>query len=269
MLNQACTELVECIQHDEKNNCYLHSIFIPMLISGIQTFSLIDFPQKKSCIIFTAGCNFRCGFCHNPEFVLPEHLTKMKKDFITEQALFNFLDQRKGLLDGVVISGGEPTIMPDLPDIFSRIRALGFATKLDTNGSNPDMLKKLLEQNLVDYVAMDLKTTPDQYPEKVGMCLQPERIIESMEIIKTHAPEYEFRTTLIQELHPPETLTAMAQLIGNAQKWYLQEYRPQHTLDPSYANSRPFSEEEMLALAKKVRPIVPNVKVRISTPSKA
>jgi len=233
-----------------------------MKISGIQKFSLIDFPGKKSCIIFTAGCNFRCGFCHNPEFVLPEEVVRLKGNFIQEEALFNFLNERKGLLDGVVVSGGEPTIMPDLPEFFAKIRAMGFQTKLDSNGSNPNMLQKLIDQKLLDYIAMDIKTAPECYPDLAGANARIEAILDSIRIIKSSPIDYEFRTTLIQELHPFELLSSMAEVVGDAKHWFLQEYRPGHTLDPSFAHKKPYTPKEMRAIADQLRPVAPNIDIR-------
>lgn len=136
-----------------------------MQLSAIKKSTLLDYPGKIATIVFTPGCNLRCGFCHNPEFVLIEEIEKIRHDFISEEIFFRFLSTRIGFLDGVVICGGEPTIHTDLPEFCRRIKDLGFLVKLDTNGSNPEMLEKLLNQELVDYIAMDIKHTFDKYSE--------------------------------------------------------------------------------------------------------
>ncbi|PIR76985.1 MAG: anaerobic ribonucleoside-triphosphate reductase activating protein, partial [Candidatus Magasanikbacteria bacterium CG10_big_fil_rev_8_21_14_0_10_38_6] len=143
-----------------------------MVISGVQPFTLLDFPEKTACIIFTAGCNFRCGYCHNPEFVLPEKIQQIKTSFIDEETIYSFLQKRKGLLDGVVISGGEPTMMGDLPAFIRNIKELGFLVKLDTNGNRPLVLQHLLDEGLLDYVAMDVKTSLVNYADLVGDCVR-------------------------------------------------------------------------------------------------
>ena len=155
-----------------------------MKLSAIQRFTMLDYPDKVACIAFTPGCNMRCGFCHNPEFVLPEKIRELQSDFIEEQTFFNFLDQRRGLLEGVVVSGGEPTIWRDLPDFLRQIKGRGFLAKLDTNGNHPSMLRTLLDEQLVDYVAMDVKTSLAEYGKLVGGGAKPEHIAQSIEMLK-------------------------------------------------------------------------------------
>lgn len=233
-----------------------------MTISGIQKFSLLDYPGQASCIIFTAGCNFRCGYCHNPEFVLPELLVKIKPSFITEAAVMNFLKQRIGLLTGVVITGGEPTVMADLPRFMAAVKDLGFSLKLDTNGNNPVMLKTILDEGLVDYVAMDIKTTLDRYIDLAGPCVDPDGIAESIALVSQRAPNYEFRSTLIKEVHPPAVLEGMAKLIAGSKNWFLQTFRPQHTLDGRFNAYHPYSQAELLAIMPALERHVPNVSIR-------
>ena len=233
-----------------------------MLISGIQPFTILDFPGKIACIMFVPGCNFRCGYCHNPEFVVPERVQAMKGGFITEEAFFSFLDKRRGLLDGVVISGGEPTLAPELVRCAARIKDRGFSVKLDTNGNRPDVLKKLLEQKLLDYVAMDYKTSLVSYRALVGSGASATRIRETREILQTSGIEYEFRTTLIREIHTPEILSAMIQELRGARRVCLQQFRRAVTLDPGYAALHPFSSEEVKALAEQFRQTVEEVIIR-------
>lgn len=229
-----------------------------MLISGVQKFSILDFPKKTSCIVFTAGCNFRCGFCYNPEFVIPEQIAKIRNSFIPEETFYSFLDQRKGLLDGVVITGGEPTIMPDLPKFMAKIREMGFAVKLDTNGNNPTMLKDVIDKRLINYVAMDIKTSLENYPQVSGLGARPERVKQSIELIRDSKVPYEFRSTLIKEIHSEDTLNKMAQLLEGAEQLFLQYYRLEETIDPKYQNYKAFSEEEMQKIATNI--FAPHVK---------
>jgi len=216
-----------------------------MKLSGIQPFTLLDFPDRTACIAFLPGCNFRCGYCHNPEFVLPDMIQKIRDSFVDEETFFSFLEKRKGKLDGVVVSGGEPTIWQELPMFLNKIKERGFLVKLDTNGNNPAMLRSLLELGLVDYVAMDLKTDPERYPEVAGACARPENIRESISLLMHANIPSEFRCTLIQELHPKETLEAMAAAIRGSERVYLQIFRAGHTLDPAFSQYHAFSQSEL------------------------
>lgn len=221
-----------------------------MVISGIQKFTLLDFPGKIACILFTGGCNYRCGFCHNPEFVLPEELAKLRKNFIPEEAALNFLKKRAGMLDGVVISGGEPTIMPDLESFIGKVRDLGFAVKLDTNGNRPEALRSLIDKGLVDYVAMDFKTSLPEYRALVGNGANEVTLSESIELLKEGRVEYEFRTTLIREVHTPAILKTMCETLSGAERLYLQTFRSGITLDPAFKDFHGFDMEETREIAK-------------------
>ncbi|OGH69908.1 MAG: anaerobic ribonucleoside-triphosphate reductase activating protein [Candidatus Magasanikbacteria bacterium RIFCSPHIGHO2_01_FULL_47_8] len=216
-----------------------------MLISGIQPFTMLDYPDKTACIIFTPGCNFRCGYCHNPEFVLPEKIIKLKDSFIPEESFFSFLAKRRGLLDGVVISGGEPTLAFDLLGFMGRIKALGFLVKLDTNGNRPDLLEQAVSDGLVDYIAMDVKTSLAAYRALVGPLARPDNIKRSIEITKRSGIDYEFRTTLIKEAHSGIILTDLIELVAGAKRWYLQTFRPEHTLRPEFVSYHPFLPEDI------------------------
>lgn len=169
-----------------------------MQLSAIKKSTLLDYPGKLATIVFTPGCNLRCGYCHNREFVLPEELQKIRHDFIGEDVFFRFLRTRVGFLDGVVICGGEPTVHADLPEFCRKIKDLGFLVKLDTNGSHPEMLEHLLRMEVVDYIAMDVKQSFDRYTEVTGKNTDISRYLRSIEIIRTGAPDYEFRTTAIK-----------------------------------------------------------------------
>lgn len=233
-----------------------------MKLSAIQKFTVLDYPGKVACIAFTPGCNMRCGFCHNPEFVLPEKIRELQADFIEEETFFNFLEKRRGLLDGVVVSGGEPTIWRDLPEFLRHIKERGFLVKLDTNGNHPTMLRKLLEEKLVDYVAMDVKTSLAEYPKLVGGGVKVGNIAESIELLKAAGIPYEFRTTFIKEVHTEEVLRDMAELLSGAERYYLQTFRPGHTLNPVFAAYHPFFPEEMQELVHRFSTVVKEVGIR-------
>jgi pyruvate formate lyase activating enzyme len=233
-----------------------------MLISGIQRFTMLDFPDRTAAIVFTPGCNMRCKFCHNKEFVLPEEIRKIQHSFLDEEAVLRFLATRKGLLDGVVISGGEPTIQPDLIPFIHKVRDLGFLVKLDSNGNRPDILRDVIDQELVDYIAMDVKTSLDTYQELVGAMAHTDKIAESIALLKKHRVPYEFRVTLIKEFHTPEILADMAQLLDGAHALYLQSFRSANTLDPTWKTKHPFTPDELVAIRDQFAQTVDNVFVR-------
>ena len=167
------------------------------MIAGLQKMTLLDYPGKVACTIFLQGCNFRCPFCHNSDL-----LGKEVPEPIIEETLFAFLKKRVGLLDAVCITGGEPTLQKDLPALIRKIRELGYLVKLDTNGSRPDVLKALVEENLLDYVAMDIKNSPDLYGKTAGVPnMTLDKIEESVRFLLTDKVDYEFRTTVAEELH--------------------------------------------------------------------
>jgi pyruvate formate lyase activating enzyme len=201
-----------------------------MLIGGLQKLTLIDYPGKIAATVFTIGCNFFCSFCHNSELVDPEKIKK--QPIISEKEFFEFLESRKGDLDGVCITGGEPTIHKDLPGFIKKIKELGFSVKLDTNGSNPEMLKKLIGEKLIDYIAMDIKG-PLQIPKK------------SVEIIKNSGIDYEFRTTIVPALHKKEDIIKIAKEISPAKKYFLQQFRPGKNLDKKFEKEKTYSKKEL------------------------
>lgn len=232
-----------------------------MKFSGIQRFTVLDYPGKAACIVFTPGCNFRCGYCHNPEFVLPDQLKELAPDFIDEETVLRFLEGRRGLLDGVVITGGEPTLHLGLTDFIRRVKALGFLVKLDTNGSLPEVFEPMLREGLVDYVAMDVKTSIERYPELTSPCVRPEAIEKSISLIRDLAPDYEFRTTLIRECHDDETVKKICSLVQGAKRFRLQTYRPSVTLDPVFNQHRPFTSQEMRSMGELFQPYVQSVHI--------
>jgi len=186
------------------------------MISGLQKMTLLDYPGKVACTIFTQGCNFRCPFCHNSDLLGSEG-----PETIPEETLMAFLRKRVGLLDAVCITGGEPTLQPGLEDLIVKIKALGYLVKLDTNGSRPEVLKALVEKNLLDYVAMDIKNSPEKYGATAGVPnMRLDKIEESIQYLLAGNVAYEFRTTVMDELHEPEDFEAIG-------KW-LRKLDPDH-----------------------------------------
>ncbi len=192
-----------------------------MTIEGLQKLTLLDFPGKTACTVFLGGCNFRCPFCHNFDLA-----ARPSAPLMSEEEFLSFLEQRKGLLDGVAVTGGEPLMRRDLPDFLRKIKALGYAVKLDTNGSFPDRLRALVEEGLVDYVAMDVKNAPARYGETVGfqkLGLGP--IEKSVAYLLSGAVDYEFRTTVVSELHRGEDMAAIAEWLCGAKRYFLQQFK--------------------------------------------
>lgn len=186
---------------------------------GIDKFSLLDYEDKVSCILFCKPCNFRCPFCHNGTTVLEADTV------IPFEDILEYLRSRKGLIDAVVVSGGEPTLMPDLKEKIVKLKELGFLVKLDTNGTNPEVIKDLYESKLIDYVAMDIKNSLTKYPITTGTKNVPnEKIMESIKYLMNSGIDYEFRTTLVKEFHDEESIIEMGKLIKGAKKLYLQKF---------------------------------------------
>ena len=202
-----------------------------MIIQGIQKLTLLDFPEHVACTVFLGGCDFRCPFCHNYELVVgkePEYGDEFKPltpPAMEEGEFFDFLIKRKGVLDGVAITGGEPCLRKDLPEFIAEIKDRGFLVKLDTNGNHPEMLNLLLKQKLIDYVAMDIKNSPEKYALTVGLTgINLESIMESINLLISGSIPYEFRTTVISQLHEEEDFRGMGTLIKGAKKHFLQPF---------------------------------------------
>jgi len=222
-------------------------------LGGWQKCSLIDFPGKVCAVLFTKGCSFRCPFCHNPGLVLPKQLAQ---EHLDEKIVFEFLQKRKGLLDGVVVSGGEPTIHADLPEFLTTIKTMGFAIKLDTNGDHPEMIERLIRKNLVDYWAMDRKASLPRYAQITGIPIDTRKIEQSSSLIIQSGLPYEFRTTLVRELHPPEEVEHIARELHGVNRFILQQFRPLITLDPKLQTASPYNDEEMTSLCERAKPYV-------------
>lgn len=191
-----------------------------MVICGIQKLTLLDYPGKVACTIFTGGCNFRCPFCHNADLV-----TGKPEVTVTGEEIFRFLRKRQGLLDGVCISGGEPLLQPDLEDFIRGVRSLGYSVKLDTNGSMPDKLESLAEKGLLDYVAMDLKNAPEHYGRTIGAeTYDVGNIDRSIRFLMGGEIPYEFRTTVVREFHKKADFEEMGRWIEGADQYFLQQF---------------------------------------------
>lgn len=226
-----------------------------MDINGIQKLTLLDYPGKCACTVFLAGCNLRCPFCHNASLVLGGAPTAM-----TEEEFFIFLKKRKGLLDGVCITGGEPTLRKDLRSFITKIKDMGYLVKLDTNGSNPHMLRQLIEEGNVDYVAMDIKNSPERYRETCGGVDILPAVQESLAILKENKVEYELRTTLCRPFHNEEALEAIGRWLSGTENYYLQNFVDSGDLIGREVSG--FTKEEMEALWKCVLPHIPTTRLR-------
>ncbi len=226
-----------------------------MKISGLQKLTLLDYPSKMACTVFTYGCNFRCGFCHNALLVTEENSTN-----ISEDEFFAFLKKRQGILEGVCISGGEPTLQSDLAEFIRKIKALGYCVKLDTNGSRPNVLKALIDEKLIDYVAMDIKNSIEKYSMTCGCEVDIALIKESVSIIVESGIDHEFRTTTVKEYHSAEDFLSVAEWIQGDSKYFLQHFEDSGNLIGDHLS--PFTKEEMLLFAERIRSKLPNVAVR-------
>jgi pyruvate formate lyase activating enzyme len=252
-----------------------------MLIGGLQKTSLIDYPDKVCAIIFTHGCNFKCKFCYNPELVLLRNNNQQL--IIKEEEIFEFLKKRKKLIEGVCVTGGEPTLHKDLPKFLAQIKKMGFLIKLDTNGTNPKMLEKLIKEKLVDYIAMDIKAPFElnfqfsisnfklnsksqisKYKKMSDVKINLKNIKKSIEIIKNSGIDYEFRTTVIPGFHKEEDILQIAKEIFPAKKYFLQQFVPsKKMIDEKYKKIKPYPKEVLEKMRDKARKYVENVECRM------
>ncbi len=192
-----------------------------MKLGGLIKFTLIDFPGRPAAVIFTQGCNFRCRYCHNPELVYPHLFTEP----VAEEEIDAFLKRRQGTLEGVVVTGGEPTLFDDLPDYLAKIKSMGYAVKLDTNGTRPEMIQQLIDQKLVDYIAMDLKAPLEKYALITGVEFNPAILRKSMDLIRNSGLEYEFRTTYDKEVLTDADIAAISKMV-DGKHYRVQECLP-------------------------------------------
>ena len=227
-----------------------------MKICGLNKTTLLDYPGCVAATIFVGGCNFRCPFCHNGDLVLcSNELPKY-----TEEELFSFLKKRKNVLEGVCITGGEPTLYKELPAFVAKIKALGYKVKLDTNGSNPEMLCNLVEEGLLDYVAMDVKAPLEDYDKVSGVTVDIKKIKQSVEFLKKGEICYEFRTTVVKELHTEEGILEIGKWLLGAENYFLQSYR--ETDKNLSVGFSAMEKERLFALEDKLKSYIKNVKVR-------
>ncbi len=237
-----------------------------MRISAVQKTTLIDYPGKVAATVFTVGCNFRCPWCYSKELVLPELIAKQPE--ISEEEVLEFLKEKQGLLEGVVICGGEPTLQADLPDFCRKIKDLGFLVKLDSNGSNSKMLKELIDKKLIDYVAMDIKLPKERYAMLFANdSISADDIEKSIKILKNSAIDFEFRTTCAPGVHTPDDFGTMAKWIGQdipgrSPKYFLQNFQPGRNIDPKFENLRPFGNEFFAVALARIKPFVPDCRLR-------
>jgi len=227
-------------------------------LSGIQKLTLLDYPGKVACTVFTGGCNFRCPFCHNAPLVLPERIAHDT----TEEEILGFLKKRTGVLDGVAVTGGEPLMHREIDAFLEKVKDLGYTVKLDTNGSFPEHLKQLVRAGLVDRVAMDIKNAPEFYGETAGLKhfdLHP--VEESKDFLLSGAIEYEFRTTVVKGIHTRERLLDAARWIEGAKEYYLQQFKDSgDVIDMEGLGA--FSEAEMRELREALLPVLPVTELR-------
>ncbi|MCF7846415.1 MAG: anaerobic ribonucleoside-triphosphate reductase activating protein [Candidatus Peribacteraceae bacterium] len=229
-----------------------------MQIAALQKLTLLDFPGRTAATIFTPGCSFRCGYCHNPELVLPEKFPRL----IPEKDFFEFLDKRKGLLDGVCVTGGEPTLQKDLPGFLKKIRKRGFAVKLDTNGSSPEILEELFRAGLLDYVALDIKAALENYKKLVGLDVA-DKVRASKNLIAQSGVDYELRTTLVREIHNEKEFVKILEFIRGTPKFFLQNFQSRGgCLDPAFEKLHGFKTAELNELCKLAREFVGECGVR-------
>lgn len=227
-----------------------------MRIGGLQKVSLLDFPGKIAATVFLPGCNMRCPFCHNAPLVLPGEKVDPG---LTEQELLTFLQTRQGKLDGVCVTGGEPTLHRDLPDLLGKIKAMGFQIKLDTNGTNPQMLSALLGAGVLDYVAMDIKNCPEKYPITCGGD-HLDGVKESAALLMNSAVEYEFRTTAVRQLHTPEDIKKIGLWLAGAKRYYIQQFVDSGNLIGEGLSA--LSPSEMEILRQSALPYIPTTALR-------
>ena len=249
-MEQACENSRRIVPEEETDE---------IRIGGMQKLTLLDYPDKAASTVFTAGCNFKCPFCHNRDLVfVPENY-----EYFEEEAVLAYLKKRQGLLDGVCISGGEPLLQKGLKPFLAKIRDLGYLIKLDTNGSSPGLLKELVEEGLVDYVAMDIKNSKEKYAITCGMnpaTFHLDAIEESVQYLLGDHVDYEFRTTVVREFHDTESMQAIGKWIKGAKRYYLQQFNDSGTLIQEGFHA--LNKEEMKEMADTVKPYVPAVQLR-------
>lgn len=231
-----------------------------MLIGGLQKLTLIDYPSKIACTVFLIGCDFRCPFCYNREIVLPAEIKK--HPLISEKELLRFLKKRKDLLEGVCLTGGEPCLNKDLPKFIKKIKKLGYAVKIDTNGSFPEMLKHLIDKKLIDYVAMDIKAPREKYEKITGGRANLRYIERSISLLKENKIDFEFRSTVVPTILNKKEIFKITKWLSGAKKYYLQNFRPEKTIDPKFEKIKPYPQKYLLEIQKAISPFFDICQVR-------
>ena len=227
-----------------------------MKIHGLQKMTLLDFPGHVACTVFTGGCDMRCPFCHNFELV-----DGSAPPIMEEEELFAFLEKRKGLLDGVAFTGGEPCLQKNLPDLMKRVKQMGYSIKLDTNGNHPDMLRRMMEEGLLDYVAMDIKNSPDKYALTAGLRqIDMGPIRESVKMLMEGPVSYEFRTTCVAQFHEEEDFVKIGEWLEGAKAYFLQSFTDRDSVP--FGNLTAPSREEIYTFCRTVQRFIPNTHVR-------
>jgi pyruvate formate lyase activating enzyme len=223
-----------------------------MLIGGIQKMTLIDYPGKIAATVFSVGCNFRCHFCHNPELVLVD--PKVENSILHEDEVLSFLMSRKNLLEAVCLTGGEMTMQKDLPEFIKKIKAMGFFVKLDTNGTNPEMLKRLLKEKLLDYIAMDIKAPWPKYESVVNRKIDLEKLKKSVKIIIASGLPHEFRSTVLPRLHSVKDIMDMAKQVSGADAYFLQQFKPAPRLvNGEFVAEKKYTIKQLEEIVEKIR----------------
>ncbi len=243
-----------------------------MLIGGLQKTTVIDFPGRLACTVFTVGCNLRCPFCHNKDLVSKELFEKSKLSFLKESEFFLFLKKRKKILDGVCITGGEPTLQKDLINFCQKIKLLDLEVKLDTNGTNPEIVSKLIDKKLIDFIAMDIKRPFDNYQQATGTNFSINKIKKTLKIIWQSGLPYELRTTVVPGIHNKKILMKLAKQLADLSlesnypiekiNYFLQQFQPQNCLNKKFLKLEPFSEIQIKEILKAVKIFLPRTKIR-------
>jgi len=229
-----------------------------MKIGGLQKVSLIDYPGKISAVIFTQGCNFRCPYCHNPELVEQ----KLYRPCLPEKDILEFIATRRGKLDAVTITGGEPTLQENLISFIQKIRKMGFAVKLDSNGSRPDVLARLIREKLLDYIAMDVKAPTEKYQNVVKVPVNIDVIRESIRLVLKADMPHEFRTTVVSSLLTQKDIAAIAREIAGAKRYVLQKFQPARTLNKIFLKEKTCSDDDLIKIKKQMEKDIPLIIIR-------
>jgi pyruvate formate lyase activating enzyme len=223
-----------------------------MKIGYVQKTSFIDYPGKISAIVFCQGCNFRCPYCHNPELVDPDRYC----DNLLMEDVYAYLEKRKGKLDGIVITGGEPTLQADLIPFIQRVKSLGYLVKLDTNGSRPKVIQEALQKGILDYIAMDIKAPFEKYSRVTGLLVNITQIRKSIALIKDSGIPYEFRTTLVRALLETDDVFRIGRIIEGASLYVLQKFVPSKHVDRAYVRRSSFADDDLASLVSGLNPLV-------------